>query len=87
MTFTLCQLQTSGSPCEADLDVAVDNNVSVRLIDDDQDVDPRSLEVDNHVVSKVCTYFYVLSTLLLVSVFRVDVFICEPSLAKLYSLI
>lgn len=75
MTFTLCQLQTSASPCEADLDVGVDNDVTIRLIDDDLDVDPHLMEVDNHVVSKVCTYFYVLSTLLLVSVFRHTVFV------------
>ena len=81
------------SPGEAVLDVRVVNDVSVPAVDDDRtdrvtrDDDPHSTVVDDAVVSKVCSYIYFVSTLLLVSVFRVDVFICEPSLAKLYSLI
>ena len=60
------------SPCEADLDVggdnyvtdgAVDANHTDEVIDDHHDVDPDSMEVDNHVVSQVCVSFYVLSKL------------------------
>lgn len=81
------------SPGEAGLDVRVVNDVSVPAVDDDRsdrvtrDDDPHSMVVDDAVVSKVCSYIYFVSTLLLVFVFRVDVFVCEPSLAKLYSLI
>lgn len=70
--ISFCQLQTLASPCEADLDVGVDNYVTERavdadhtdeVIDDHHDVDPDSMEVDNPVVSKVCVSFYVLSKL------------------------
>lgn len=63
---------TSASPCEAAIHVGVDNDVADPpvaadhtdgVIDDDHDVDPHSMEVDNHVISKVCIYFYVLPIL------------------------
>ena len=71
LTFPLIsffQLQTSASPCDAAVHDGVDNDVTDpqvdadhtdAVIDDDVDVDPHSMEIENHNVSKVSIYFYV----------------------------